>query len=463
MKTSLIALSVLTLLFSQMALAQSLPADDGRLAALSADNPDTQRQASADLVAVGAPAVPPLVAILDRASGSPRAGKMARDTLFRIVQAYAGTDRAAEVERALVRELQAAHPAETKRNLCELLGYIAEENASIDALYVTMNDKEVAESARLALSRIPNRRASQSLVGALQITTGDARLGVIASLGLRGEPMAASYLALGAIEGDPVTVRAVIDALALLPSPQSFAALKEALNAGKPGAASALIRLMETVIDAEMFQPAEHVLNAVPEASSLTVPERCRLLHACGRLGTREAVSIVLSALKEENARVRAAAVQACAVFPSSGLTTAVAEQMAQASGLLKADLLEALGQRGRWMNDASAGKMVDALDDPDESVRLAAIRAIESAGIHSAVPALVKIVSGPAGSLRDAAEQALGHMPGEAATAAITKALDDVTPDARARLVAALARRGGSATPRSPESKPAASEPDKQ
>jgi HEAT repeat protein len=463
MKTPLIALPVLTLLLSQMTLAQSLPADDRRLTALSTDNPDAQRQASEELAAVGAPAVPPLAAMLDRAAGNPRAAKMAYETLFRMVQTYAGMDRAPEVEQALVRELQAAHSAETKRSLCMLLGHIAEQNASIDALYITMNDKEVAESARLALSRIPNRRASQCLVGALQITADDARLGVIASLGLRGEPMAASYIAPGVIKGDPATARAVIDALALLPSPQSFAALKELLKEGKAGAASALIRLMETVIDAEMFQPAEHVLKAVLEASSLAVPERCRLLHACGRLGTTDAVSIVFSALKDENIRVRAAAVQACALFPSTDLTTAVADQMAQASGSLKADLLEALGERGRWMNDAAAGKIIDALADPDESVRLAAIRAIQTAGIHSAVPALVKIVSGPAGGLRDAAEQALSHMPGDAATAAITKALDEATPDARARLAAALARRGSSTAPRAPEDKAAASKPGKQ
>jgi len=87
-----------------------------------------------------------------------------------------------------------------------------------------------------------------------------------------------------------------------------------------------------------------------------------RLLHACGRLGTRDAVNIVFSALKDENNRVRAAAVQACALLPSSGLTTVVAEQMAQASGSLKVDLLEALGERGRWMNDEAAAKMVDAV-----------------------------------------------------------------------------------------------------
>ncbi|NLE61667.1 MAG: hypothetical protein GX616_25210 [Planctomycetes bacterium] len=435
--------------------AQSLPADDGRVAALGGDNPDAQAKALHDLVAVGSSAVPALVQLLDQTSESPTAGKMAHETLFRMVQVYAGTDRAPDIERVLVRELKAKHPVETKRRICMMLGFIADENASIDTLYVAMNSPELAETARQALARIPNRRASQCLMGAVQIATDETRPGVIASLGLRGDTTAVSYIGLGAIEGDPVTARVVIDALAMLPSPESFSVLTTVLKSGKPGAASALIRLMETLMDAEMFQPAEYVLKTIPDASSLTVPERCRLLHACGRLATKEAVDIVFAAIKDDNARIRAAAVQACELLPSSDLTTAVAEQMNQAAGSLKTDLLEVLGRRGRWMNDATADRIIDAVGHTDESVQLAAIRAIGDAGIAAGVPVLVRVLSGPTGAARDAAENALNHMPGQAATAAIAKILEDVAPDVRSKLQAALARRGSSSAP-STTSKPA-------
>ncbi|MGQ9648699.1 MAG: HEAT repeat domain-containing protein [Phycisphaerae bacterium] len=426
-------------------MAQSLPADDGRIAALGTNDPDVQTKALHELVAVGAPAVPALVRLLGQNVENPATRKMAYETLFRMVQVCAGTDDAAHVERALVRELRADHSVETKRHICALLGFIAEENASVDALYIAINNPELAEAARQSLARIPNRRAGQCLMGAVQITTGQTRLGVIASLALRGDPAAASYIAGGAIEGDPATARAVMDALAVLPSPQSFDVLAQSLKSGKPGAASALIRLMETLMDAEMFQPAEYVLKTLPAASSLSVPERCRLLHACGRLATKKAVSIVFAGFKDDNARVRAAAVHACELLPGSDLTTAVAEQMAQATGPLKTGLIESLGRRGRWMNDAAAGKIIDALDDADESVRLAAIRAIRDAGITAGVRGLIKLLSDARGPVRDAAENALSHMPGQASAEAIAKMLDEVTPDIRAKLQAALARRGNS------------------
>jgi len=433
------------LLAASPVMAQSLPADDGRITALGIDNPDAQTKSMHELVAVGSPAVPTLVRLLGQTADNPTARKMARETLFRMVQVYAGTDRAPDVERALVRELKANHPVETKRHICALLGFIAEENTSVDALYMAINTPALAEPARQALARIPNRRAGQCLIGAVQITNDETRLGVIAAIALRGDPAAASYLALGAIEGDPVTARAVIEALAMLPSPESFDVLIKVLRAGKPGAASALIRLMETLMDVEMFQAAEYVFKTVPEASSLTIPERCRLLHACGRLATKEAVGVVFAGLEDDNARIRAAAVQACEFLPGGELTTSVAEQMTQAATPLKADLLEILGRRGRWMNDAAAGKIIDAVGHADGSVRLAAIRAIRDAGMAAGVPVLVRVLSGPAGPARDAAENALNHMPGQASTAAIARMLDEVPPDVRVKLQAALARRGSS------------------
>lgn len=427
------------------AMAQSLPADDGRITALGTNDPDVQTKALHELVAVGAPAVPTLIRLLGRTAENPTAGKMAYETLFRMVQVCAGTNNGGDVERALVRELKANHPIETRRHICALLGFIAAENASVDALYIALNTPELAETARQSLARIPNRRAGQCLMGAVQITTGETRLGVIASLALRGDPAAASYIAGGAIEGDPATARAVMDALAMLPSAESFDVLAQAFKSGRPGSASALIRLMETLMDAEMFQPAEYVFKILPDASSLSVPERCRLVHACGRLATKEAVGIVFGGLKDDNVRVRAAAVQACELLPGNDLTTAVAEQITQAAGPLKADLIEILGRRGRWMNETAAGTIIDAIGDADESVRLAAIRAIRDAGISAGVRELVRLLSGPAGPTRDAAENALHHMRGQASTAAIAKLLDEAAPDVRTKLQAALARRGNS------------------
>jgi HEAT repeat protein len=443
MRMPIVAALVVSLLGLSPVLAQSLPADDGRIAALGLDNPETQTKALRELVSVGAPAVPTLLAVLDNPSSSPAPTKMAWETLFRMVQTYAGTDRGAEVENELRRELRATHPTETKRRICTLLGYIAEENAVIDVLYVAMNDPELTDAARRALARIPNRRATQCLMGALQITKDEDQIGVIGSLGLRGELMAADYLAAGLEVSDPAVYQVVLHAIAQLPAPQSFEGMAEALKNGKPGAASAVIRLMETLMDADLHQAAEYALKLLTTPSSLTVPEQCRLLHACGRLGTKEAVDLVFGALGRDDIRIRSAAVAACALLPSKELTSPIAERMARAEGTLKVDLLEALGQRGQWMNETAAAKVVEAISDTIEPVQLAAIKAVETAGIDASAPALVKVLSGPAGEVRDAAEHALNWMPGQTATAVMAKAADTAAPEARAKLIAALGRRG--------------------
>lgn len=443
MKIPLIALPLLILLLNQAGDARTLPADDTRIAALGADNPETQVKALHELVGIGAPAVAPLTAVLDRSAERSPAAKMAYETLFRMVQVYAGTDRAADVEAALVGELKAQHAVATKRSLCILLGYIAEQNQSIDTLYLGMNDRELRETVRQSLARIPGRRATQCLMGALQITQDESRLGVIASLGTRGDPMAASYLAPGAEDVDPAVCRAVLNALALLPAPHSLEGLMAAHKAGKPGAVSALIRLMETLMDAGLYQAAEIILKLVTESSSLSEQEQCRLLHACGRLGTKEATAMVISALTADSSRLRAAAVQACTLFPTRDLTDIVADQMGKAAGSRKIELIEALGTRGRWMTDAAAEKIVAATADPEESVRVAAIGAIEAAGIDAGVPALLKMLTGSSGPTREVAEKALNHMSGQGATSAIAGSLDGASAEVSVRLLGALARRG--------------------
>ncbi len=443
MRVPIIAAFVVSLLGFPPAMAQSLPADDGRIAALALDNPETQARALQELVLVGAPAVPTLLAILDNPASSPVATKMAWETLFRMVQTYAGTDRAPEIENDLRRELRSTHPKETKKRICTLLGYIAEQNAAIDILYVAINDPDLADTARQALARIPARRATQCLMGALQITKSNDQIGVVASLGLRDDPMAADYLAAGIESPDPAVYQAVLHALGQLPAPQSVELIATALKDGKPGAASALIRLMEALMDTNLHQAAEVALKHLTNPSSLTVPEQRRLLHACGRLGTRQALDLVLAALDRDGSRIRGAAVAACVLLPGRDLTTPVADRMAKAEGKLKADLLKSLGQRGQWMNETAAAKIVEAIADPAEPVQLAAIEAVETAGIDLGVPVLAKLLSGPPGPVRDAAEHALNWMPGQAATAAIAKAADTAAPEARAKLIAALGRRG--------------------
>jgi HEAT repeat protein len=445
MRTLTVAAMVTASLCGPALVAQTLPADDSRIAALGEEDPARQIRASQELIQVGGPAIPPLVSVLDQSKEKRTAAKMAYQTLFRMVQICAGTDRSAEIEAALVGELRNEHPVETKRRLCVLLSYTAEENASIDTLYVALNYPELENTAIWALANVTNRRATQCLMGALQITRLDARIAAVDALGLRGDPMAASYLAPGIHEKTPALGEAVLEALARLPAPQSFQALGTALGEKQPGAISAMIAFMETLLDAKLDQGAEFALKTLGEPPAVDPQEKCRLLHACGRLGNKPAVDYVIAALKDENPRIRAAAVQACALFPGKELTTTVAEQMAKAPGALRIDLIEVLGKRGQWMNDTAAGLMVSAITDPAEPVRLAAIQAVEQAGVESAMPALLRAMAGPPGPIRDAAEHAVNWLPGKAATQAIVQALGTASPEMRGRLLLALGRRGDS------------------
>lgn len=104
-----------------------------------------------------------------------------------------------------------------------------------------------------------------------------------------------------------------------------------------------------------------------------------------------------------------------------------------------RAELLEALGERG----DAVARPAVLAMTQgPDEAVRAAALRALAGVGSEADVNLLVQRIAASSAAEQLAAEQSLVRLKGERANAAITASLGQAAPNVRAELLEILAAR---------------------
>ena len=452
MRTSvIILLAALTLLTTVTAAVQPIAIDDARIKTLGSADRTERIAASEKLIPAQAAAVVPLLAVMDK--NTQPAAKMAYDTLFRIVQQAAGTDAAPPVAEELGRELMARDPSDrrklehavtTGRNVCRLLSHVGGDKA-IDDLYRTMNRPELAEMARWALSRIPGRRATQALIGATQIMDLDGTVAVVTALGQRGDPYAASMLqALATTEEDSAIRTAALDAVARIPAPGTLDVLTNAVKENRDRAIAAMLTFVETLLDTGAPQDAARGLRTLAELSSLTVAERCRMLHAWGRIGGDEGTRFILATLDTQDAHICGAALQACAVLEGKKATVAVARKMTATKGSLKANLLDALGQRGKWMDDASAVLIAKAVTDPDEDIRVAAICAIETTGAVAGTMHVLRALAGPTGRTRDAAEHAINHMPGQQVTKQIIDNVASAPPETRAMLLLALGHRGG-------------------
>lgn len=143
------------------------------------------------------------------------------------------TDAAArkELETRLIAVLKTEVPQAAKDTVCRVLKTIGTA-ASVPALAALLGDEKLSHMARYALERISAPEAGQALLTALPKATGKVKIGIISSLGARGEDASVVPLQALLADSDPACAQAAALALGAI---RSLAAAKVLVTA-KPTA-----------------------------------------------------------------------------------------------------------------------------------------------------------------------------------------------------------------------------------
>lgn len=167
-----------------------------------------------------------------------------------------------ELEADLAAVLTTDATYDGKQYACRALMLVGTA-ASVPTLAGMLGDKKLSHMARYALERIPGPEAGQALRDALAKVDGELKIGMISSLGVRGE--AESVATLGALLGDGnvALATAAAHALGAMALPEASAALA----AAKPSDA-----MKATVADATLAC-AEKLLAAGNKAAALKAYE----------------------------------------------------------------------------------------------------------------------------------------------------------------------------------------------
>jgi len=104
-----------------------------------------------------------------------------------------------------------------------------------------------------------------------------------------------------------------------------------------------------------------------------SVEEKLRAVYAAGEMGGAEGVSLLVEALADPDAEVRAVAVRALAPFPSPPVLKALWEMLPRERGVVLGNLLESLGASGRRELSPHVERF---LDHPEPEVRAKAVSA---------------------------------------------------------------------------------------
>ena len=150
-----------------------------------------------------------------------------------VVASHADAPARQELETRLAAVLKTGVSRDAKDFVCRQLMLIGTA-ASVPTLAALLPEPDHSHMARYALERIPAAEAGQALRDALPKVNGVLKIGVISSLGVRGDADSVPALAALLADGDAAIASAAACALGDIRTP----AAAKALSAAKPAAAA---------------------------------------------------------------------------------------------------------------------------------------------------------------------------------------------------------------------------------
>jgi len=296
-----------------------------------------------------------------------------------------------------------------KQFVCRMLRRIGSAK-SVPALAGMLSGKELSHMARFALQFMPAPEAGVALRDALNELDGDLKIGVVGSLGQRGDREAVGQLARLVTDRDRDLARAAIGALGRIGGAQAAGVLGEAnvpasLQADRD---NAYLMCADSMLDEGQTRRATAVYREMISADNGTW---IRIAAYKGLIKAEKEKSVphILALLKDDDIDLQRAAGKFIAETPGAAVTTALAEQLESLGPDAQVVLLSALEGRG---DNAAAPYVAQAVAGGDERVRLAAIRALAVVGGAENVKLLTKVsVESPV--LEKAAMNSLARLSG--------------------------------------------------
>jgi len=152
-----------------------------------------------------------------------------------------------------------------------------------------------------------------------------------------------------------------------------------------------------------------------------------------------EAVGIVLDILRSDEQEMQAAAIAMVKEMPGTEVTEALAKELPNLSAKSQVQLLSALGDRG---DVVARPAVVDAVKAEDQSVRIAALRALGQLGDDSSVELLAQSAAGAKGAEQKAARDSLYRLRGENVDKVILAAIPKAEAKTKVELISSVGQR---------------------
>jgi HEAT repeat protein len=312
---------------------------------------------------------------------------------FRASRPGAETERAA-LSKALVAKLTVDASTPVKVLLLRHLQRIGGDEA-VPAIAALLADKDaqVRECARRALSNIPTKSAADAIRGAIDKADDPAWHGaLIGALAYRRDPADAPLFARAAARTDDAVRIPAMIALARTGDASALSVLtanrETGSDAAKAVANEACLMLADRLVTLDHRPDAAKIYREYLDAPQQQPRYRCAAIIGLGTAGSEEDIARILGLITDPDVQARGAALSVLVHRRDPGTADHVLAKLAKADTAAKPWLLRALVDLG----DKRAGAaLLKAVEDEDQTVRIAALTGLARAGDASAVPALLK------------------------------------------------------------------------
>ncbi len=294
-----------------------------------------------------------------------------------------------------------------KQWVCRMLRIVGSAKC-VPALSAMLADTETSHLARMALIYNPSSEAGRALTQSLSTLSGDLRIGVIGSLGQRGEKAAVGAIGKLVGDADGNTARAAIKALGRIGGSDAAKILVSA----KVPAVLQTERDDACIACADKLAAEGKTSEAMGIYQSMTDTKntgwiRIAAYRGLVQLQKEKAVPQVIALLKDANPDLKLAAGKFIAEMPGQAATTALADAMGTLDYQGQVVLIAALETR---MDKAAAASVTKAVDSTDNAVKLAAVKALAVLGDATTVEKLTTVAA-TGGEVGKAAQQSLSRL----------------------------------------------------